>query len=69
MVKDPGKVTKMLGDGVKGVAERAKGTVKEAVGKITGDKELQAEGRAEKAKGSARDAVGAAKDVTKKADK
>jgi uncharacterized protein YjbJ (UPF0337 family) len=69
MVKDPGKVTKMLGDGVKGAAERAMGTVKEAVGKITGDKELQAEGRAEKAKGSARDAVGAAKDVTKKADK
>jgi uncharacterized protein YjbJ (UPF0337 family) len=69
MVKDPGKVTKMLGDAIKGTAHKAVGTAKEAVGKITGDKELQAEGRVEKAKGSAHDAVGAAKDVTKKADK
>lgn len=34
--------------------ERAKGSVKEAIGKLTGDAEAEAEGRAQKAAGRAR---------------
>lgn len=36
-------------DRIKGAAHEAKGAVKEAVGKVTGDKKTQAEGVAEKA--------------------
>ena len=52
---------------VKGAADKAKGFVKDAAGKITGDKELQAEGKFDKAKGAAHDAAGDAKDAAKKA--
>ena len=38
---------------VKGAADKAKGAIKDAAGKVTGDKELQAEGKLDKAKGSA----------------
>jgi len=30
---------------VKGAADKAKGAIKDAAGKVTGDKELQAEGK------------------------
>ena len=43
------------------------GTIKDAAGKLTGDKELQAEGKMDKAKGSAHSAVGDAKDAVKRA--
>jgi uncharacterized protein YjbJ (UPF0337 family) len=52
---------------VKGAADKAKGAVKDAAGKMTGDKELQAEGKMDKAKGAAHSAVGDAKDAVKKA--
>ena len=52
---------------VKGVAEKAKGAVKDTAGKITGDKKLQSEGKLDKAKGSAHEAVGDAKDAFRKA--
>ena len=35
---------------VKGAAEKAKGAIKDTVGKITDDKELQTEGKFDKAK-------------------
>ena len=38
-------------DQVKGVAKQAKGAVKEAAGKVTGSKKLQAEGKADKVAG------------------
>jgi uncharacterized protein YjbJ (UPF0337 family) len=40
---------------VKGAAEKAKGAIKDTAGKITGDKELQTEGKLDKAKGEAQD--------------
>jgi uncharacterized protein YjbJ (UPF0337 family) len=57
---------------VKGAAEKLKGAVKDAAGKVTGDKKLQAEGKFDKAKGSAHKLAGdvkdAARDATRKAD-
>jgi uncharacterized protein YjbJ (UPF0337 family) len=52
---------------VKGAADKAKGAVKDTVGKMTGDKEMQAEGKMDKAKGAAHSAIGDAKDAVKKA--
>jgi uncharacterized protein YjbJ (UPF0337 family) len=42
---------------VKGVADKAKGAIKDAAGKVTGDKELQTDGKLDKAKGSVHNAV------------
>lgn len=57
---------------VKGAADKAKGAVKDTVGKLTGDKKLQSEGKFDKAKGSARNLAGdvkdAARNVSKRAD-
>jgi uncharacterized protein YjbJ (UPF0337 family) len=50
-------------DRVEGAAHQAKGAVKEAAGKLTGDKKTQAEGAAEKAAGKVQNAVGGAKDA------
>lgn len=49
-------------DRVEGMADKAKGSVKEAAGKLTGDAKLQAEGKADKAAGSVKNAIGGAKD-------
>jgi len=38
-----------------GTADKAKGAVKQGVGKATGDKSLEREGRVDKAKGHAKD--------------
>ena len=51
---------------VKGAADKASGAAKEAAGKITGDKKLEAEGKIDKAKGEARGAAGDVKDAMKK---
>jgi len=50
-------------DRIKGSAEQAKGTVREAVGKILGDKKLESEGNAEKAVGKVQNAIGGLKDT------
>ena len=50
-------------DRIAGAAQKAKGSVKDAVGKATGDSKLQAEGKADKAAGSVRNAIGGAKDA------
>ena len=54
---------------VKGAADKAKGAVKDAAGKLMGDEKMQAEGKFDKAKGNARQAVGDAKDAMKDASK
>jgi len=57
-------------DQVKGGLEKAKGSVKETVGKTTGNERLQAEGAADKTAGAVQKKVGdvkeAAKNITKK---
>jgi uncharacterized protein YjbJ (UPF0337 family) len=50
---------------VKGAADKAKGTIKETAGKLTGDKELQSEGQVDKAIGDVHNAVGNVKDAAR----
>ena len=50
---------------VKGAADKAKGAVKEAAGKVTGDTQLKAEGKADKVKGAAHSVAGDVKDAAK----
>ena len=47
-----------------GTADKIAGTVKEAVGKLTGDKRTEAEGETDRLKGDVKDATG---DVTEAA--
>ena len=54
-------------DRVEGSAKQAKGVVKEAWGKATGDAKTQAEGKAEKAEGKVQNAVGGMKDAAREA--
>jgi len=52
-------------DRIEGAAKQAKGSIKEAVGKITGDSKLQGEGAADKLEGKIQNAVGGVKDSLK----
>lgn len=52
---------------MKGAADKAKGSVKQAAGKLTGDKEMECEGRADKAKGDVHKAAGNVKDAARNA--
>jgi uncharacterized protein YjbJ (UPF0337 family) len=52
-------------DRIEGSAKQAKGAVKDAFGKVTGDTKLQAEGKADKATGKVQNAVGGLKDKAK----
>ena len=54
---------------LKGIGKKVSGSIKEAIGKVTGDTKTQAEGTAEKAAGKAQDAVGGAKDTMRDAVK
>ncbi len=54
---------------LKGAADKVSGAAKEAAGKVTGNKKLEAEGKIDKAKGEARDFIGDVKDAAKRADK
>jgi uncharacterized protein YjbJ (UPF0337 family) len=54
-------------DRIDGAADKAKGSIKEAAGKVTGDAKLQAEGKADKAAGSVKNAIGGAKDAVRDA--
>jgi uncharacterized protein YjbJ (UPF0337 family) len=51
---------------IKGAADKAKGAVKDAFGKMTDDKQMQVEGKFDKAKGAAHEAVGDAKDAARR---
>ena len=54
-------------DRIAGSAMEAKGAIKQAAGKVTGDAKLQAEGAADKATGKVQNAVGGAKDAIRDA--
>ena len=54
-------------DRINGAADQAKGAIKDAAGKITGDTKLQAEGTADKVKGKIESAVGGVKDTVRDA--
>jgi uncharacterized protein YjbJ (UPF0337 family) len=56
-------------DRINGSAHQAKGAVKEAVGKLTGDAKLRSEGKAEKTAGKIQNAVGGVKDAVRDAVK
>ena len=49
-------------DRVDGLGKKVAGSVKEAIGKVTGDTKLEAEGAAQKTAGTAQNAVGGIKD-------
>ncbi len=57
----------MDSDRIEGIGKQAKGTVKEAWGKVTGDAKTEAEGKADKAAGKVQNAVGGAKDAARDA--
>jgi len=46
----------------KGAGDKAKGAVKEGLGKATGDRKTEAEGRIDKAKGDVKNTAGGIKD-------
>jgi uncharacterized protein YjbJ (UPF0337 family) len=50
-------------DKTEGTWDKAKGKVKEAVGDVTNDRDLETEGRRDQVKGDAEKAVGHAKDA------
>nr|WP_294504840.1 CsbD family protein [uncultured Rhodopila sp.] len=54
-------------DRVEGALHQAKGTVKEAIGKVTGDAKTEAEGVAEKEAGKVQNTVGGVKDSAREA--
>jgi len=54
-------------DRVEGVGHQAKGAMKEAAGKLTGDKKTEAEGKTERAAGKVQNAMGGAKDAARDA--
>jgi uncharacterized protein YjbJ (UPF0337 family) len=56
-------------DRVEGMGHQAKGAVKDAAGKVLGDKKMEAEGKTEKAAGKVQNAVGGAKDAARDAMK
>lgn len=54
-------------DRISGMADKAVGSVKSAVGNATGDAKLQAEGTTDRVAGAARNAAGGAKDAIREA--
>lgn len=52
-------------DRISGAADQAKGSVKEAAGKVTGERKLQTEGTLDKAKGKVESAIGDVKDAVR----
>ena len=54
-------------DRIKGVAQKIKGNIEEVVGKMTGNRKLETDGKIDNAAGNVRKAVGEAKDVVRDA--
>ena len=50
---------------MEGGLDKAKGTIKEKVGQMTGDRDMEAEGKMDKAEGHVRSGIGTAKDAVK----
>jgi uncharacterized protein YjbJ (UPF0337 family) len=57
----------MAREHVRGAANKVKGAVKDAYGRVMGNRKMQAEGKADKAKGAVQNAAGDAKDTARKA--
>jgi len=53
-------------DRKEGTADKIKGSIKEGIGKITGDEEKEAEGKAQKNTGKVQNKVGETKDKVRK---
>jgi len=49
-------------DRIAGAGKQIKGSIKEGIGKVTGDAKLEGEGKADKAKGKIQNTVGGIKD-------
>ena len=49
-------------DRIEGAGKQVKGAIKDATGKVIGDREMQAEGKLDKAAGKVQSGVGKAKD-------
>ena len=56
-------------DRLKGTGKQVSGSIKEALGKVTGDTTMQADGAAEKTAGKAQNTVGGAEDTVRDAVK
>ena len=54
-------------DRIEGSVKKAKGFVKQAIGNVTGDAKLQAEGKADQAAGTIQNAVGGMRDAARDA--
>ena len=54
-------------DRVQGALDQAKGSIKEGVGKVTGDDKMRAEGAADKVAGKTESTVGGVKDTARDA--
>ncbi|HEX4292495.1 MAG TPA: CsbD family protein [Rhizomicrobium sp.] len=54
-------------DRIKGMGDQAKGAIKDAAGKVTGDSKLQTEGKTDKLKGKLENAAGGARDAVRDA--
>ena len=52
-------------DRIAGAARSIKGSVKKAIGKVTGDAKLQSDGKAERTAGKIQNAVGGMKDTVR----
>ena len=52
-------------DRIAGAAKEIKGSIKETIGKVTGDAKLQADGKADKVEGKVQNAGGGLKDALK----
>jgi uncharacterized protein YjbJ (UPF0337 family) len=53
-------------DRIAGAVKKIKGSIKENIGKATGDVKLEAEGKADKVEGKVQNAIGGLKDALKK---
>ena len=53
-------------DRIAGSAKVIKGSVKEAIGKATGDAKLETEGKADKVEGKVQNAIGGVKDAVRR---
>jgi uncharacterized protein YjbJ (UPF0337 family) len=52
-------------DRIEGSAKQTKGAVKEAAGKVLGDKKLETDGKADKAAGKVQNTLGGLKDAVR----
>ena len=53
----------MDNDRITGSAKNLGGKIKEAIGKVTGDKKIEVEGKADQVEGKAQNAIGGLKDT------